>query len=73
LTCLRLLGFRDGYYAGGALLDHLNSDGFDYWSDGFDYWSDGFDYWSDGLFRFPRGFLHWRTFRFGRSLSAVRR
>ena len=49
-TCL--LDFRDSY----GLLDHLNSD--------------GFDYWSDRLFHFPRGFLHWRVF--GLALVTVR-
>ena len=40
LACFTyLLHFRDSY----GLLDHLNSD--------------GFDYWSDRLFHFPRGFL----------------
>ena len=29
LTYLRLLDFRDGYYARSGSLDHLNSDGFD--------------------------------------------
>jgi hypothetical protein len=28
-----LLDFRDGYYARSGLLDHVNHDGFDYWSD----------------------------------------
>jgi hypothetical protein len=42
--------FRDSYYARSRLLDHLNSD--------------GFDYWSDNLFHplFPRSFLSWRAF-----------
>ena len=40
-----LLDLRDGYYARSGLLDHLNGD--------------GFDYWSDQLPHFPRGLLHW--------------
>ena len=49
-TCL--FDFRDSY----GLLDHLNSD--------------GFDYCGDRLFHFPRGFLHWRGF--GLALATVR-
>jgi hypothetical protein len=47
LTYLRLLDFRDSY----GLLDHLGSD--------------GFDYWSDRLFHFPRSLLHWRGLGLG--------
>jgi len=39
--------------ARSGLLDHLNGD--------------GFDYWSDRLFHFPRGSLHWRGFGLGPS------
>ena len=45
-----LLDFRDRY----GLLDHLNSN--------------GFDYWSDRLLHFPRSFLPWRTFGLGNHL-----
>ena len=51
LTYHRFLDFRGSYYARSGLLDHLSSD--------------GFDYWSDGLFHAPRSFLHWRTFGLG--------
>jgi hypothetical protein len=46
-ACDGLLDFRDSYYARSRLLDHVNND--------------GFDYWSNGLFHFPRSFLHWRA------------
>ena len=48
-TCL--LDFRDSYHARSGLLDHLNSD--------------GFDYRSDRLFHFPRGFLRCGAFGLG--------
>ena len=54
-TCL--LDFRDSYYARSGLLDHLNSNGFDYRSDGL---------------RFPRSFLHWRGFVLGTRNSSLR-
>jgi hypothetical protein len=56
-----LLDFRDCYYTRSGLLDHLDSD--------------GFDYWSDRPFHFPGGFLHWRGFGLGpgnRSLCRFR-
>jgi hypothetical protein len=45
----RLLHFRDAYYARSLLLDHINND--------------GFNYWSNRLFALARGLLHWRAFR----------
>ena len=48
-TCL--LDFRDSYYTRSRLLDHLDSN--------------GFDYRSDRLLHFPGGFLHWRGFGLG--------
>jgi hypothetical protein len=59
LTHLRLLHFRDGYYARSGLRDHLNSD--------------GFDYWSDRRFHFPCDFLHWRGFRLRPGNRSLRR
>ena len=43
-TYLRLLDFSDCYYSRSGLLDHLSSD--------------GFDYWRDRLFHFPDSFFH---------------
>ena len=48
-TCL--LDFRDGYYARSGLLDHLNSN--------------SFDYRSDRLLHLPRGFLYCGVFGLG--------
>src|SRR5215831_2857770 len=53
-TDFSLLNFRDSYHARSRLLDHLNSD--------------AFDYWSDRPFHFPRSFLHWRGFGLGNPL-----
>ena len=53
-----LLDFRDSYYVRSRLLDHLSSDGFDYWSDRRVY--------------FPRSFLHWRAFGLGLGDRALR-
>jgi hypothetical protein len=58
-TYLRLLDFRDSYYVRSGLLDHLSSD--------------GFDYWSVRLFRPPRSFLHWRAFGLGPGSRSLRR
>jgi hypothetical protein len=55
-TYLRLLDFSDCYYSRSGLLDHLSSDGFDYWSNRL-------------LFHFARGFLRWRTFGLPRLLG----
>ena len=54
-----LSGCRVEAYARSGLLDHLNGD--------------GFDYWSDRLFHFPRGFLHRRGFGLSPGSGSLRR
>jgi hypothetical protein len=54
-----LLDFRECYYTRSGLLDHLDSD--------------GFDYWSDRPFHFPRDLLRWRALGLGLGNRSLRR